>query len=611
MADNTTLNTMTGGDIYRSLDRSSVKTTIVALDLNPGGAETLMAGTLPVTQSGTWNVATVTTLTGITNVVHVDDNSGSLTVDNAGTFATQLVQGGNTATVGTSMPASTAAALSVREAGLGFISTNNSSTSTLANGVAFTGTADEVTEYSCATILVFADQVSATDGLSIQQSSNGTNWDVVDTYTVSASSGKTVGVQITGRYLRVVYTNGGVTQGAFRLQTIYHKWAQRQTSVRPRDARSNENDMSEGIAYMAMYNGTTWDRARGDTTSGQWVNVKANSDSQITGQGSQLTLNNNIINASAGTTGTDCAGYHSISMQIIPAAGTVTAGVVTFEVSNDNSTWVAAPLYDLASPLNLPVTNYSVAASTNRYFAGPIRYRYFRARISTGITGTTTGVQCHTRLSQAPFWPFSSVQVANQTAANLNVGTVSTVTSVTAIGTSVTPGTSAAHLGKAKDAVAGGTDTGVAVWGVRRDTPTTAVAAGDYSEIPISSQGTIWVSQTPTTGGGWSVSRLLSGASTNATSAKASAGIVGGWFLYNANAAVRYLKIYNKASAPTVGSDTPVLTIPIPPGAGANVEWANGINFATGIAYATTTGVADNDTGGVAANEVIVNLLYK
>lgn len=42
-----------------------------------------------VTQSGTWNIGTVTTVTGITNVVHVDDNSGSLTVDNAGTFAVQ------------------------------------------------------------------------------------------------------------------------------------------------------------------------------------------------------------------------------------------------------------------------------------------------------------------------------------------------------------------------------------------------------------------------------------------------------------------------------------------------------------------------------------------
>lgn len=41
---------------------------------------------VPVSQSGTWNIGTLTT---ITNVVHIDDNSGSLTVDNNGTFAVQ------------------------------------------------------------------------------------------------------------------------------------------------------------------------------------------------------------------------------------------------------------------------------------------------------------------------------------------------------------------------------------------------------------------------------------------------------------------------------------------------------------------------------------------
>jgi hypothetical protein len=30
-----------------------------------------------------------------------------------------------------------------------------------------------------------------------------------------------------------------------------------------------------GIRYQYIFNGTTWDRARGDTTNGQWVNVKA------------------------------------------------------------------------------------------------------------------------------------------------------------------------------------------------------------------------------------------------------------------------------------------------------------------------------------------------
>jgi hypothetical protein len=49
MADNTTLNSMTGGDVVRDKDRAGVKTQIVALDLNPAGSETLMGGSMPVT----------------------------------------------------------------------------------------------------------------------------------------------------------------------------------------------------------------------------------------------------------------------------------------------------------------------------------------------------------------------------------------------------------------------------------------------------------------------------------------------------------------------------------------------------------------------------------
>ncbi len=82
----------------------------------------------------------------------------------------------------------------------------------------------------------------------------------------------------------------------------------------------------------------------------------------------------------------------------------------------------------------------------------------------------------------------------------------------------------------------------------------------------------------------------------------------------NTNAAVRYLKIYNKASAPIVGTDTPVLVFAIPAattGAGSNIPiGVPGIKFVTGIAFALTTGAADSDTAAVAANEIIVNLAY-
>lgn len=109
--------------------------------------------------------------------------------------------------------------------------------------------------------------------------------------------------------------------------------------------------------------------------------------------------------------------------------------------------------------------------------------------------------------------------------------------------------------------------------------------------------------------------KLISGASTNATSLKGSAGVVYAIYATNSNATVtnfRYVKLYNKASAPTVGTDTPVNVFGVPgTGGGAIPIPPTGLNFSTGIAYATTTGAADSDTGAVAANEVVLNVCYK
>lgn len=94
--------------------------------------------------------------------------------------------------------------------------------------------------------------------------------------------------------------------------------------------------------------------------------------------------------------------------------------------------------------------------------------------------------------------------------------------------------------------------------------------------------------------------------------AKGTAGQVYGWYIYNTASSVRYVKLYNATAASvTVGTTTPVMTIPIPPTSGANVEFTNGIAFSTAITAAATTGVADSDTGAPGANEVIINLLYK
>lgn len=104
---------------------------------------------------------------------------------------------------------------------------------------------------------------------------------------------------------------------------------------------------------------------------------------------------------------------------------------------------------------------------------------------------------------------------------------------------------------------------------------------------------------------------INSAATTNATSVKASQGVLVSVSVSNINAAARYLKLYNKATAPTVGTDVPVMTIPIPAGTIASPYInANGVNFSTGIALAITAAAADSDTTAVAANEIKVAINY-
>lgn len=108
-------------------------------------------------------------------------------------------------------------------------------------------------------------------------------------------------------------------------------------------------------------------------------------------------------------------------------------------------------------------------------------------------------------------------------------------------------------------------------------------------------------------GGIASVSRLASAAaSVNATVAKTSAGRVYKIHGYNAATSVRFLKLYNKASAPTVGTDAPVVAIPLAPSKEFDVDLGLlGQYFSTGIAYALTTGAADADTGALTAADVV------
>ncbi|KKN42508.1 hypothetical protein LCGC14_0712690 [marine sediment metagenome] len=79
----------------------------------------------------------------------------------------------------------------------------------------------------------------------------------------------------------------------------------------------------------------------------------------------------------------------------------------------------------------------------------------------------------------------------------------------------------------------------------------------------------------------------------------------------NLDGSTLYVKLYNKATAPTVGTDTPKMTLAIPTLKMINLEWLGGIPFSLGIGVGATTGVADTDTTGPGVNECVTTFLYK
>lgn len=149
---------------------------------------------------------------------------------------------------------------------------------------------------------------------------------------------------------------------------------------------------------------------------------------------------------------------------------------------------------------------------------------------------------------------------------------------------------------------------GTATWKIQRGTyATEPIPAAQISGTqPVSgtvtaNQGTLY---TP------SASSINSAASTNATSIKGSAGTVFSITASNVSASARYVKLYNKTSAPTVGTDTPVLIIPVPAGTLVNVQFGTVGYRLSGIALAITANAADSDTTAVGAGEVKVATVF-
>jgi len=152
----------------------------------------------------------------------------------------------------------------------GHISTVNSSSAALLADAVFTGVAEEITNIATILIAVYSNVGSAVDGLSVQWSIDGTNWDGSDVFTIPANTQKTFSFQPVAQYFRVVYTNGDVDQTAFRMQVILKHSYVKPSSHRINDGISTQDDAELVKAVLSGENG-----------GGEFKNVKVTEDGNL------------------------------------------------------------------------------------------------------------------------------------------------------------------------------------------------------------------------------------------------------------------------------------------------------------------------------------------
>ena len=463
MADNTTLNAGSGGDVIATDDIAGVKYQRVKLTIgadgvsdgeihsgNPlpvsdaGGSLTIDAASLPLPTGA----ATEATLAAIQAAQLADGHN--VTVDNASiavtaaalplptgaaTAANQLADNHNvtvsnfpasqtvdgTVTANLSATdnavldaiAASAAAIEAGQLADGHnvtidnttlaitnddtISTNNSTTSPLGNGATFTGTGDDVSDFATVTCQLYADEGSATDGMTFQFSTDNSNWDDVYSFTMAGGETRRFQFPVCAQYFRIVYTNGATPQGAFRVQTLLKRQNTNTSIHRIEDNVSTDRSATLVKAgLIAQVNGT-----------GDFIPIQANAGGILKVGGSV-----DVDDISAGTQTNDVkvtldgetvtigaaipAGSNNIGDVDIASAlpaGANAIGDVGLEPRTSGGT-------SIMRSIDLDETEEAVKASAGQVYwimafnlATSVRYlKFYNATVATVVVGTTPPV---------------------------------------------------------------------------------------------------------------------------------------------------------------------------------------------------------------------------
>jgi hypothetical protein len=229
--------------------------------------------------------------------------------------------------------------------------------------------------------------------------------------------------------------------------------------------------------------------------------------------------------------------------------------------------------------------------------------------VSIQVTGTYTGVLTAQGTLDGTNW----VALSGTGLLNINTGAYSATVASAATGMFQADVSGFAQFRLTANAAV----TGTAVVTLRATSTAAMFALDNALPTGTNSIGTVQLGNTANTTpilanpGTPTVFNLTAAATTNATSVKATAGTLYSIVLTNYSAAPKFFKLYNKASAPTVGTDIPLETFEVAANASRAIDFGPlGLRYSTGIAYAMTGAQADADTTALAAGDLKVHGSY-
>jgi hypothetical protein len=338
------------------------------------------------------------------------------------------------------------------------------------------------------------------------------------------------------------------------------------------DGAGNPTTPTVGSANL-VYNGTTWDRARGDIANG--LDVDVTRSALPTGAATESTLGTRLSES-------DFDAKTGSLTEAAPASDTASSGL------NGRLQRIAQRLSSLIALLpaalvggRLDVNLGAAPATVTVANAGTFAVQDTeKVADNAGFTDGTTKVQ-------PAGYVFDEVA-----------------------GTALTENDAAAARIDSKRAqvlvIEDETTRG------RRVTVTAANALkvdGSAVTQPISGN----LGLVPVTSGGCAGYHTVATGSNNAASIKGTAGQLYGVHVFNNAAYPVYVKIYNKATAPAPATDNALLIDVIGVQAGTQRDWVqpDGKAYGTGIGIAIVKNIGDTDNTSVVANDAVVDVDYK